>query len=218
MHAEGEESPVMAKNDDETGAAILRAASDLLSAEGPGALSVRRIAAAAGCSTMGLYSRFGGKDGVVDELFAEGFEHLHASIQSIPATGVPLADLRACALGYRVTALSHATHYMVMFGGAVPGFEPSLENHVVAKAAFDLLCGRVQRCIDAGDFEGEASRIAEVLWGSMHGMVMLELVGIDPVGDDPAARYEAMLDTLLAGLRPGARDAITASTRGGHRG
>jgi hypothetical protein len=76
----------------------------------------------------------------------------------------------------------------------------------------------VQRCIDNGDFEGEAPRIAEVLWGSMHGMVMLELVGIDPVGDDPAARYEAMLDTLLAGLRPGARDAITAIVRGRHRG
>jgi AcrR family transcriptional regulator len=154
-------------------------------------------------------------------LFAEGFEHLHASIQSIPDTGVALADLRACALGYRVTALGHATHYMVMFGGAVPGFEPSPENHLVAKAAFDLLVARVQRCIDAGDLEGTSPRIAEVLWGAMHGMVMLELVGIDPVGDDPAARYQTMLDALLAGLRPGARDevvAVTGAAAERHRG
>ena len=193
----------MARRTDDTGAAILRAASDLLAAEGPGALSVRRIAAAAGCSTMGLYSRFGGKDGVVDELFAEGFEHLCAAMQGLPTTASSLADFRACALQYRRTALDFSTHYMVMFGGAVPGFEPSPDNHLVAKESFELLVARVQRCIDAGDFEGDPSRIAEIVWGAMHGMVMLELIGIDPRGDDPVTRYEAMLDVLIAGLRPG---------------
>jgi AcrR family transcriptional regulator len=192
----------MARRTDDTGSAILRAASELLATEGPGALSVRRIAAAAGCSTMGLYSRFGGKDGVVDELFAEGFEHLCAAMQSLPTTGVALDEFRACARQYRLTALEHSTHYMVMFGGAVPGFEPSAENHLVAKESFDLLVARVQRCIDAADFSGEAVRIAEIAWGAMHGMVMLELIGLDPVGDDPATRYEAMLDVLVAGLRP----------------
>jgi AcrR family transcriptional regulator len=198
----------MARRTDETGAAILHAASALLATEGPGALSVRRIAAAAGCSTMGLYSRFGGKDGVVDELFAEGMEHLHESIRSSTDTGDAIADFRCCALGYRRTALEHSTHYMVMFGGAVPGFEPSEENHLVAKAAFGLLVERVQGAIDSGAFAGDAVRIAEIAWGAMHGMVMLELIGIDPVGDDPATRYEGMLDVLIAGLRPG----VTAET------
>ena len=193
----------MARRTDDTGAAILRAASDLLAAEGPGALSVRRIAAAAGCSTMGLYSRFGGKDGVVDELFAEGFDHLRASMEDLPTTQSALADFRACAQQYRRTALEFSTHYMVMFGGAVPGFEPSPENHLVAKESFDHLVSSVQRCIDADDFEGDPSRIAEIVWGAMHGMVMLELIGIDPRGDDPVTRYEAMLDVLIAGLRPG---------------
>jgi AcrR family transcriptional regulator len=205
----------MARRTDDTGAAILRAASDLLASEGPGALSVRRIAAAAGCSTMGLYSRFGGKDGVVDELFAEGFEHLRASIDAMPVTASALDDFRVCARGYRETALAYSTHYMVMFGGAVPGFEPSEENHLVAKQSFDLLVARVQRCIDAGDFAGDAVAIAEVAWASMHGMVMLELVGIDPVGNSPRSRYEAMLDVLIAGLRPGgAAPGRTGSTTG----
>jgi AcrR family transcriptional regulator len=191
----------MARRTDDTGSAILRAASDLLATEGPGALSVRRIATAAGCSTMGLYSRFGGKDGVVDELFAEGFDHLCQAMQSLPTTNDAVADFRACATQYRLTALAHSTHYMVMFGGAVPGFEPSEENHLVAKESFDLLVGRVQRCVDEGRFAGDATRIAEITWGAMHGMVMLELIGLDPVGDDPSVRYEGMLDVLIAGLR-----------------
>jgi AcrR family transcriptional regulator len=191
----------MARTTDEQGAKILHAASELLSAEGPGALSVRRIAAAAGCSTMGLYSRFGGKDGVIDELFAEGFEHLREQMESLAPTDDAVADLRTCALGYRATALDHATHYMVMFGGAVPGFEPSEENHVIAKSSFDLLVARVQRCLDAGAFSGDPEVIAEILWGAMHGLVMLELVGMSPTGVVAEARYGAMLDVLLRGFR-----------------
>ena len=63
------------------------------------------------------------------------------------------------------------------------------------------LVARVQRCIDAGAFDGDAVEIAEVLWGSMHGLVMLELVGIDPAGTDAPARFRRALDILFEGLR-----------------
>ncbi|MGZ4674264.1 MAG: TetR/AcrR family transcriptional regulator, partial [Ilumatobacteraceae bacterium] len=61
---------------DPVGSTLLKAASDLLATEGPAALTVRRIATAAGVSTMNVYSRFGGKDGVVEHLFVEGFHRL----------------------------------------------------------------------------------------------------------------------------------------------
>ena len=193
----------MTRARDEQGERILRAASELLSAEGPGALSVRRIAALAGCSTMGLYSRFGGKDGIVDELFAEGFEQLCQAMSAVATTDDPVADLRACALVYRATALANATHYMVMFGGAVPGFQPSEQSQLLAMGAFDRLVGRVERCVAAGEFRGKPVDIAEVLWGSIHGLVMLELVGIEPKGSAADARYARALDILFAGLRYG---------------
>ena len=82
---------------DEQSKAILDAASRILSADGAGALTVRRIASEAGCSTMGLYSRFGGKEGVVDELYMEGFQHLSEGMSAMAKTDDPVADLRACA-------------------------------------------------------------------------------------------------------------------------
>jgi AcrR family transcriptional regulator len=192
----------MPRSDDEQGQAILDAASKLLSEEGAGALTVRRIATEAGCSTMGLYSRFGGKDGVVDQLYVQGFAELCDAMSGLERTDDPLVDLRACARSYRETALAHATHYMVMFGGAVPGFVPTETSKKVAHDAFDRLVSRVQRCIDAGIFHGtSAPKLAEVLWGSMHGLVMLELVGVNPVGDDPGRRYERALDALFDGLQ-----------------
>ena len=193
----------MARTRDEQGRRILEAASELLSKEGASALSVRKIAAAAGCSTMGLYSRFGGKDGVVDELYAEGFERLVDAMKANQPTDDPLADLRRGAGCYRDHAIANATHYMVMFGGAVPGFVPSDESHDLAHAAFDGLVAKVARCTDAGVFDGEPEQIAELLWGVMHGLVMLELVGINPAMSDPTARFDRALDVLFRGLARG---------------
>ncbi len=195
-----ETGQLMARTRDEQGQRILEAASELLSTEGASALSVRRIAAAAGCSTMGLYSRFGGKDGVVDELYAEGFERLVDAMKTNQPTDDPLADLRRAANCYRDSAIANATHYMVMFGGAVPGFEPSDASHELAHAAFNGLVGKVGRCTDAGLLDGAPDEIAELLWGAIHGLVMLELVGINPLMSDPAARFDRALDVLFRGL------------------
>ena len=191
----------VARTDDEQSQAILEAASRILSEEGAGALTVRRIASEAGCSTMGLYSRFGGKEGVVDQLYVEGFEHLCAGMSDIPLTDDPIEDLLACARAYREHALAHSTHYMVMFGGAVPDFIPTKASRMVAHGAFERLVSRVQRCIDVGAFKGDAAEIAEIWWGAMHGLVMLEIVGVDPNHGDPAERLDRLLDTLLDGLR-----------------
>ena len=65
--------------------ALLDAASRLLVEEGPQALSMRRVAAAAGCSTTVLYTLFGGKEGLADALYREGFARLTAAIQAAAA-------------------------------------------------------------------------------------------------------------------------------------
>jgi hypothetical protein len=115
-------------------------------------------------------------------------------------TDDPLGDLRRGATCYRDHAIANATHYMVMFGGAVPGFVPSDASHDLAHAAFDGLVAKVRRCTDAGVLDGAPDQIAELLWGSMHGLVMLELVGINPAMSDAAARFDLMLDVLFRGL------------------
>src|ERR1700710_1363418 len=106
----------MARTRDEQGQRILEAASGLLSKEGAEALTVRRIAAAAGCSTMGLYSRFGGKDGVVEHLFTEGFQHLSTAMTAVREADPTSVDLRSCSRAYRQWALDNSTQYLVMFG------------------------------------------------------------------------------------------------------
>jgi len=194
----------MARELDEQGQALLDAASHLLAAEGAGALTVRRIAGDAGCSTMGVYSRFGNKDGVVDQLFMEGFLRLIAAMDDVGVTDDPLDDMHRCGLAYRRNALENSTYYLVMFARAVPGFVPSDEAKIVSHSAFERLVDRVRRCQEAGQYiDGSPGEMAEVIWGAIHGHVMLELVGMSATktGDGPAERYERMLDLIERGFR-----------------
>jgi AcrR family transcriptional regulator len=192
----------MARPLDEQGHALLDAASRLLSAEGPAALTVRRIATEAGCSTMGVYSRFGGKDGVIEELYKEGVELLFASMDLVE-TDDPLEDLRHCGLSYRTNALAHGTHYMIVFGGAIPGFEPSPEAVAMSLAAFGRMAARVRRAQDAGLLAAEPTdKVAEIIWATIHGHVMLELIGMSATLADPFERYQRTLQMLFDGLAP----------------
>jgi len=180
----------------------MSAASRLLADEGPEALTVRRIAAAAGVSTMGVYSRFGNKDGVVDALYREGFEGLLEAMTAPPETDDPMVDLRACCGSYRAFAQAHATHYRIMFEGAVPGFEPTLESLTVAAATFEELAHRVARCVDAGLLTGgRPHEIAASLWATSHGLVSLELSCHMPesAGGDP---YDRTTAALIRGFSP----------------
>jgi len=109
----------------------------------------------------------------------------------------PLTDLRGTCVAYRAFARSHATHYRIMFEGAVPGFEPSEESRSVAKTAFEALVERVDRCLEAGILGGAtAEQIAASLWAATHGLVSLELFGTTPdvlAGDDPYGRTMSAL-------------------------
>jgi AcrR family transcriptional regulator len=113
---------------DETSEALVAAAHLLLADHGPEALTVRRIANAAGMSTMNVYSRFGGKDGVIDELYADGYRRLLAEVEAVPIGDDAADELYRIAITYRSWALHNPRYYAIMFRQAIPGFQPSPES------------------------------------------------------------------------------------------
>lgn len=161
---------------DDVGRTLLTTASRLLADEGAGALTVRRIAGDSGMSTMNVYSRFGGKHGVVEQLFLEGFGLLAATMSSVPTTDDPVADLTASGMRYRAFALEHPTLYSVMFEKAVPDYEPGDAALASGLATLQLLAERIERCIATGRFRaGDPLHLAGVVWSTCHGAVSLEL-------------------------------------------
>jgi AcrR family transcriptional regulator len=182
--------------------ALLAAAAQILESEGPDALSVRRIAAAAHVAPMGVYNHFESKFGIIEALFIQGFERLREALASIAETADPYEALREGGRRYRALALAHPMAYQVMFLHAVPGFEPSEHAHEVAARAFDSLAIAVQRAMAAGVIaDGSPTDTAQLIWASVHGLVSLELLGMG-FADDRESLFDRGCTSLLRGLRP----------------
>jgi AcrR family transcriptional regulator len=178
-------------------AAILDAAKHLLITEGPAALTVRRISGEVGCSTKVIYTLFGGKDGLSEALWLEGFARFERWLLEVPAEGDPLRQLHAGATAYRAYALAERDYYRVMFEGAIPGLKPGPEAARAARRTFDILIRWVTDGLEAGVLRGaEAREIADVLWMAMHGAVSLEISGyFDQV--EAERRYELLCSSVL---------------------
>lgn len=182
--------------------ATLQAAAELLARDGPDALTVRRIATEAGSSTIAVYHYFGGKDGVVDTLYRDGFESLQLAMSSVPVTDQPVSDLREICRIYRDQALARPASYAVMFTRPVRGYTPSEQSMRTARGTYERFFAAVERCVEAGALDGDPREIAHLLYGAMHGMVMLELTGNAPTRRLAELRAEAIVERLLAGFAP----------------
>ncbi len=166
---------------------LLDAALAILRENGAAGLTVRNVTARAGCSTSAIYTHFGGKHGLVEAIYLEGFESFDRHVSDCLAGGVGEAG-RA----YRAWALANPMHYLVMWGRAVPDFHPS-------EAASDRGYRSFQVLVDAFAANGAEHPVpaAYHAWATMHGYVMLELVGI---GLATIEQRAAMYDHAIAAL------------------
>jgi AcrR family transcriptional regulator len=173
-------------------AELLHAAVQILNEDGPDALQTRKIASAAGTSTMAVYTHFGGMSGLIAAVADEGLRQFDVAL-TMPPTSDPVADLMATGIAYRRYAIERPHMYRLMLG--------STSAHGINAPAHDLLTltvaeindhypsfahvvRGVHRCMLAGRIaEGSASddatvvAIAAQFWSSIHGFVMLELAG-----------------------------------------
>ena len=188
--------PAVKTHDASLATRLVDEAGRLLAAEGVGALTLRKLAARSGTSTMAVYTLFGDKQGLLTAMHNEGFARLGAAMQRARRDGDDaLTALARLGDAYREAALANPHLYGLMFGGAVPGFTPDPQSVAAADATFTPLVHAVQRCLDEGvlalpDSDTDAERIATYLWCVTHGVVSLEISG--KLGDDMAHRNAAV--------------------------
>lgn len=180
---------------------LLDAAEAVLAREGLAGVTIRDVAAEAGVAPMGVYNRFGSKDGLIAALVMRSFDLLTEAVD-VPDEPDPLLRLRRSGQRYREFALSHPQHYTVIFlssaGHGITETHPEVEEH--ARAAFETLVGLVVYAMQSGAVpEGDAFDLAQQIWATVHGAVALELFGM-VLTEDPATTYEHLLDLLTAGL------------------
>ena len=109
---------------------LLHAAVDILNEDGPDGLQTRKIASAAGTSTMAVYTYFGGMPGLIAAIAEEGLRQFDAAM-TMPPTSDPVADLMATGIAYRRYAIERPHMYRLMFG--------STSAHGINAPAHDVL-------------------------------------------------------------------------------
>lgn len=161
---------------------ILDAASVLFLQGGVPALSVRSIAREAGISTIGIYSHFNGKQGILDALYIEGFGFVYDAMEQHMvgldkdaeqgAETIKQNVLNACA-AYMDVGAEHEAHYRLIFGERDASYLPSADAQAAANRAFAKLVSV------AGAYVGETSsfelkqKIALDTWAIVHGYVSI---------------------------------------------
>ena len=183
---------------------LLDAALRLLEERGPGALRIRDLAAAAEQSTMGVYTHFGSKKGLLEQLYLHGFGRLEERLDRVPSDGQGAQQLLEFALAYRQFALDNEALYGLMFERAAPDFVPSDASRLAGLSTFEMLASRVAAW--RPDFVDPAAD-AHLIWATMHGLVSIELMHrrwggplVAHLQGDPEQSYATAIDSLLEAL------------------
>jgi AcrR family transcriptional regulator len=133
-----------------TAVALLEAAEKILEAEGPGALTVRRVAERVGTTTRAVYSTFGSKNAMLSGLGVRAFDTLGAAVDALPETDDPAADLVAAGTaGFRPFAVQHPALFRMAIQAGAPA-EVTAAITPAAERALGALHRRISRVRDAG--------------------------------------------------------------------
>ncbi|MFC4329476.1 TetR/AcrR family transcriptional regulator [Streptomyces andamanensis] len=167
---------------------IMAAARELLDAEGPDALSMRRIAEHVGIRAPSLYKHFPDKAAVEAGLQAQGMTRLAEDMEAVEARTGADVSLLVLARAYRRHALTSPHLYRITHSR--PLARTALPEGLEDRAAMPLA-----RAVH-GDID-----IARSFWAFAHGMVVLELDGRFPPGADLDAAWRTGCEAFARMIR-----------------
>ena len=152
---------------------ILTAASELFLTGGSAALSVRAISKRAGLSTIGIYSHFNGKQGILDTLYIEGFDLVYQAMSVDHVSDDAREKMRRATIGYMQVAENNGAHYKLIFGASDPNYKPSDEAVESSKRAFKKLIELVSLFLNEDASFKEKQVNALEFWAIVHGYASL---------------------------------------------
>jgi AcrR family transcriptional regulator len=184
-----------------TAAELLDAAERLIETDGVGALSIRRVAAAAGTTTRAVYTLYGSRDGLVAALGQRAFELLGEGVAELADTSDPAGDLVEAGVSvFRRFSVEHPSLFRVAVQRTLPGPAYATGFGAEAGRAMARLEAKVSRLEDAGLLGGRTVREATSGFHALcEGLAALELRGLLVAGHEEAAWRDA-LGALVAGF------------------
>jgi AcrR family transcriptional regulator len=159
---------------------------DRVGAEG---LTLRSVGEALGVSRTALYRHFSDKQALVAVVAREGFRTFRlALVDAWERNGRRRAGFEAMGDAYLQFAVTHPSHYRVMFGRFVESSARDPELVEEAQGAFQALVDALVELQREGSVRrDDPVMLARLIWSVMHGIAMLVIDGQLRDGDESGA-------------------------------
>jgi AcrR family transcriptional regulator len=168
---------VRTRRREQTRSEILAAAWSLAERDGIAGLSLRDLAREVGMRAPSLYTYFGSKAAIYDEMFATGYRELDANFASLEVDpGDPVGTITASISAFIDFCGASVPRYQLMFTRAVPDWEPSPDAYAISVASYT----RMREQLEQLGIHGE--RGLDLLSALTSGLASQQLAN-DPGGD-----------------------------------
>ncbi|MEO1610527.1 MAG: helix-turn-helix domain-containing protein [Pseudomonadota bacterium] len=181
---------------------ILNVAADALLESGSKGLTVRHLANEAETTTQAIYTLFGGKQGIVEALYEEGWQRLSNDLETIERDADPLEYLISIGLCYSHFAYENATFYQLIVGRSIGEFKVPNQKIKYVGPWQRFTSGAIIRAIDEGMLSGSIEEIGQLLWAICHGVIDLRLNGFLETGNQDDLLKKAALGIFNAYAGP----------------
>jgi len=180
---------------------ILSAARQIAIEEGWQAVTTRKVAERIEYSQPTIYEYFDNKEAILMALLAQGFEQVLAAMGSAKAQHQqPEAQLLAMCRAYWAFAFRCPELYQVMHGLGGVSFSHA-DTPADARAIFALLRETLYAWMQAeGVAIAEPDAAIDAIWGLVHGLITLTMMGRIARGEQRARRImeQSIMDLLHA--------------------
>ncbi|HET9914276.1 MAG TPA: TetR/AcrR family transcriptional regulator [Anaerolineales bacterium] len=160
--------------------ALIKAGIEILSKEGVGGLSLRKVAKRAGVSHSAPYAHFKDRQALIAAISTEGFKQLYDELNAAiaPHTDDPKRQLIEGAWAYVQFAMNNADTFRIMFSGVLEKEKEYPSFVVTSRKTFERVVGIVRDCQDAGILRSAPPELMAVsIWGQVYGVISLALEG-----------------------------------------
>lgn len=160
--------------------ALIQAGVKILTKEGIGGLSLRKVAQRAGVSHSAPYSHFPDKQSLIAAISTEGFKQLYAELDAAVSShpSDPKRQLQEGAWAYVQFAMNHADTFKIMFSGILEKEKEYPAFVEISQKTFERVVDVVRACQTVGILRSTPPEIMAVsVWGQMHGIISLILEG-----------------------------------------
>lgn len=154
------------------------AAMQLLDRGGVSAVTTRAVAAGSASSMAAVNELFGGKAGLVQAMYAEGFRHLAEELAQVEDAADPAKGVLELALAFRSFASRKRHVYEVMFSRPFAEFSPDPDDRRAAAAIYRIVLERVTTLLGTSRAKGSGKDAAICLFAVVQGLVSLEFAGL----------------------------------------